>query len=191
MGPEALELVRRVGLPGEMALRAAHTYSGGNKRKLSLAIALAGRPAAVLLDEPSSGAHGSWAQLLNDEVCLCSSTVPSRGWSGSGTQQHSGGGALSPACVHASKAPNVCGRHGPQGAARNVGRHPGCDAGRGCRGGADDPQHGGGEPRGLQGFLNDCTIATWPAACFPCKGEPREEPALLRRLSRCHHGRAP
>ena len=107
MGPEALELVRRVGLPGEMALRAAHTYSGGNKRKLSLAIALAGRPAAVLLDEPSSGAYGSWAQLLNDEVCLCPFTMPSRGWSGSGTQQHSGGGALFPACVHASKAPNV------------------------------------------------------------------------------------
>jgi ABC-type glutathione transport system ATPase component len=58
VGAEALELLRRVGLPGEMALRAAHTYSGGNKRKLSLAIALAGRPAAVLLDEPSSGAQG-------------------------------------------------------------------------------------------------------------------------------------
>lgn len=26
---EALELLRRVGLPGEMALRPAHTYSGG------------------------------------------------------------------------------------------------------------------------------------------------------------------
>lgn len=62
VGPEALELLRRVGLPAEMALRAAHTYSGGNKRKLSLALALAGRPAAVLLDEPSSGAHGIGVQ---------------------------------------------------------------------------------------------------------------------------------
>ena len=58
VGAEALELVRRVGLHAEMALRPAHTYSGGNKRKLSLAVALAGRPAVVLLDEPSSGAHG-------------------------------------------------------------------------------------------------------------------------------------
>ena len=31
------------------------SYSGGNKRKLSLAIALVGRPAVVLLDEPSTG----------------------------------------------------------------------------------------------------------------------------------------
>ena len=31
------------------------SYSGGNKRKLSLAIALVGSPAVVFLDEPSSG----------------------------------------------------------------------------------------------------------------------------------------
>ncbi|XP_059350163.1 phospholipid-transporting ATPase ABCA1-like [Daphnia carinata] len=35
--------------------RCAGTYSGGNKRKLSTAIALIGNPAVVFLDEPSSG----------------------------------------------------------------------------------------------------------------------------------------
>lgn len=31
------------------------TYSGGNKRKLNVAIALIGKPPIVILDEPSSG----------------------------------------------------------------------------------------------------------------------------------------
>ena len=35
--------------------RVCGSYSGGNKRKLSLAIALVGSPAVVFLDEPSSG----------------------------------------------------------------------------------------------------------------------------------------
>jgi len=35
--------------------RVAGSYSGGNKRKLSLAIALLGSPSVVFLDEPSSG----------------------------------------------------------------------------------------------------------------------------------------
>lgn len=32
-----------------------YSYSGGNKRKLSTAIALVGGPAVILLDEPSTG----------------------------------------------------------------------------------------------------------------------------------------
>lgn len=33
----------------------AGTYSGGNKRKLSVAIAMLGNPPIVFLDEPSTG----------------------------------------------------------------------------------------------------------------------------------------
>ena len=39
----------------EYADRAAGTYSGGNKRKLSVAIAMIGEPSLVFLDEPSTG----------------------------------------------------------------------------------------------------------------------------------------
>ena len=45
----------RVSLPTEMAARPCWQYSGGNKRKLALAMALVGHPAVVFLDEPSSG----------------------------------------------------------------------------------------------------------------------------------------
>jgi ABC-type microcin C transport system duplicated ATPase subunit YejF len=39
----------------EYAGRNASTYSGGNKRKLSVAMAMIGRPLIVFLDEPSTG----------------------------------------------------------------------------------------------------------------------------------------
>merc|ERR1711990_379350 len=39
----------------EYADRYAGTYSGGNKRKLSVAIAMIGEPSIVFLDEPSTG----------------------------------------------------------------------------------------------------------------------------------------
>lgn len=49
--------------------RLAHRLSGGNKRKLSLGIALMGNPAVLLLDEPSSGMDAAakrvmWRTLL-------------------------------------------------------------------------------------------------------------------------------
>ena len=46
--------IRMVGLD-KYADKSAGGYSGGNKRKLSLGIALIGAPSVVLLDEPSSG----------------------------------------------------------------------------------------------------------------------------------------
>ncbi|MED6267504.1 Retinal-specific ATP-binding cassette transporter [Characodon lateralis] len=46
--------IQKLGL-SEYAGRSAGTYSGGNKRKLSTAIAMIGCPALVLLDEPTTG----------------------------------------------------------------------------------------------------------------------------------------
>ena len=48
------KLIKQVGLT-KFADRKSGTYSGGNKRKLSLAISLIGSPKVLLLDEPSSG----------------------------------------------------------------------------------------------------------------------------------------
>ncbi|KAL6866739.1 P-loop containing nucleoside triphosphate hydrolase protein [Trichoderma novae-zelandiae] len=47
-------VLRAVGLDAYADVM-AHTLSGGNKRKLSLGIALTGNPPVILLDEPSSG----------------------------------------------------------------------------------------------------------------------------------------
>jgi len=50
----AAKLIEHVNL-SDFADKPSGTYSGGNKRKLSLAIALVGNPRVVLLDEPSTG----------------------------------------------------------------------------------------------------------------------------------------
>ena len=47
-------LLDRLGL-GAMCDRRCGSYSGGNKRKLSLALALIGEPSVLFLDEPSTG----------------------------------------------------------------------------------------------------------------------------------------
>lgn len=48
------KLIEAVGV-GQFRTRMANKLSGGNKRKLSLAVALIGNPRVLLLDEPSSG----------------------------------------------------------------------------------------------------------------------------------------
>lgn len=52
-----------VGLQG-FASRMGHALSGGNKRKLSLGIALMGNPTVVLLDEPSSGLDAAAKRIM-------------------------------------------------------------------------------------------------------------------------------
>jgi ABC-type multidrug transport system ATPase subunit len=56
-------VLRAVGL-APFASRMAHTLSGGNKRKLSLGIALMGNPTVVLLDEPSSGLDAAAKRIM-------------------------------------------------------------------------------------------------------------------------------
>ncbi|KAM3494355.1 hypothetical protein MY3957_002363 [Beauveria namnaoensis] len=56
-------IMAAVGL-GAFETRMAHNLSGGNKRKLSLGIALMGNPAVVLLDEPSSGLDAAAKRVM-------------------------------------------------------------------------------------------------------------------------------
>ncbi|CAG0915031.1 unnamed protein product [Notodromas monacha] len=56
-------LLERMNL-GYYADRKSETYSGGNKRKLSTAIALVGNPSLVFLDEPTSGMDAGARRFL-------------------------------------------------------------------------------------------------------------------------------
>ncbi|KAK4147444.1 uncharacterized protein C8A04DRAFT_9069 [Dichotomopilus funicola] len=58
-----VSVLRAVGLT-PFRERLAHTLSGGNKRKLSLAIALLGNPAVLVLDEPSSGLDAAAKRVM-------------------------------------------------------------------------------------------------------------------------------
>ncbi|MGN6332148.1 MAG: ABC transporter ATP-binding protein [Motilibacteraceae bacterium] len=58
------ELLERLGL-ARLALANPFTLSGGEKRRLSVATALAARPDVVVLDEPTFGQDaGTWGELL-------------------------------------------------------------------------------------------------------------------------------
>jgi ATP-binding cassette subfamily A (ABC1) protein 3 len=56
-------VLQAVGLES-FSTRMAHALSGGNKRKLSLGIALMGNPTVVLLDEPSSGLDAASKRIM-------------------------------------------------------------------------------------------------------------------------------
>jgi ATP-binding cassette, subfamily A (ABC1), member 3 len=67
-------VLQAVGL-ASFSSRMAHALSGGNKRKLSLGIALMGNPTVVLLDEPSSGLDAASKRIMWKTLA---STIPGR-----------------------------------------------------------------------------------------------------------------
>ncbi|KAK7424751.1 hypothetical protein QQX98_000331 [Neonectria punicea] len=67
-------VLQAVGL-SSFSTRMAHALSGGNKRKLSLGIALMGNPTVVLLDEPSSGLDAASKRVMWKTLAA---TVPGR-----------------------------------------------------------------------------------------------------------------
>jgi ABC-type multidrug transport system ATPase subunit len=63
----AAAVIASVGL-SRFATRPCGEYSGGNKRKLSLAVALIGGPQVLLLDEPSSGMCPLGRRMMWDTI---------------------------------------------------------------------------------------------------------------------------
>ncbi|XP_021364515.1 ATP-binding cassette sub-family A member 1-like isoform X2 [Mizuhopecten yessoensis] len=63
------DLVTRLGL--DFVDRTVHTYSGGMKRKLSIAIALLGEPDVVFLDEPTTGMDPVAKRLVWNCLMTC------------------------------------------------------------------------------------------------------------------------
>lgn len=49
----------------------SNTYSGGNKRRLNIAMALIGNPTLVLLDEPTTGVDPAARRLLWNILKSC------------------------------------------------------------------------------------------------------------------------
>lgn len=77
------ELLKQVGL-GPFAHKPCGTYSGGNKRKLSLAVALIGDPAVLFLDEPSTGGSPPLPPPPHRIILIISASTRPRGRNGSG-----------------------------------------------------------------------------------------------------------
>lgn len=66
---EVVEALRAVNLlAGGAADKCAGTYSGGMKRRLSVAISLIGSPKVAFLDEPSTGLDPASRRLLWDAI---------------------------------------------------------------------------------------------------------------------------
>ncbi len=61
------ELIDRLGL-GEVARTPWRRLSGGEQQRLSLALALVGRPAVVFLDEPTAGVDPQGRRVIREEV---------------------------------------------------------------------------------------------------------------------------
>lgn len=61
------ELLNRVGLT-DAADRSADGYSGGMRQRLGLAVALLGRPSALILDEPSAALDPTGALTVRDLI---------------------------------------------------------------------------------------------------------------------------
>jgi len=66
--------IKELGLT-ELADRLASSYSGGNKRKLSVAIAMIGNPTVILMDEPSTGMDPFARRAMWDVISAATTRV--------------------------------------------------------------------------------------------------------------------